>query len=399
MAGPRARICDVPWLEGAVAGLVPTAEHDWLLRACLDPGEAGQAAWRLYRAHVPDPRHRIGTDPRARVLAPLLHHALGHALGRKEGAERSFHTYLRTAYLQEALRSRNRQRLVGAVLTALADAGIEGIGLGETTLDETVYDEPALRHSGAVDILLHDADTPRAVRVAEHLGFALDPLAGARPGEAALRHESRLPLRLRARLFRWPCHGLPEEGMWARSRPGAIAGAPVRLLAPADGLTQVCGDLFDAPVSPGLQWAVDAWSLMRRAPAMDWRALLEAANRGGLAVPLAVTLGHLARRLGAPIPPDILAAVQELARRADPLARDMALMAARRASSRGLWRTVAGAPGFAGRLAVVGHTLFPSRAYLELTQRVATPGSASHLRRLARGARAAARVRPRPGHD
>jgi hypothetical protein len=391
MATTRARDPDARWLDGAVASLMPTAEHDWLLRACLDPGEAGQAAWRLYLGHASDPRHRIGMDPRTRVLAPLLH----HALRRQEDSDRAFHTYLRTAYLREALRSRNRQRIVGAVLAALVEAGIDGIALGETALDETVYDEPALRHSGAVDVLLRDADTPAAVRAAERLGFALDPAAGARPGDAALRHELGLPLRLRTHLFRWPCHGLPEEETWARSRPGAVAGVPVRLLSPADGLVQVCGDLFDAPVSPGLQWAADAWSLVRRAPTMDWTVLHEAAERGRLAVPLAVTLGHLARRLGAPIPPDLLAALRESTRRADPLARDMALRAARRASWRGLWGTIANAPGWTGRLAVVGHTLFPSRAYLQLTQGAGDPGAASHLRRLGHGARAAVRAAAR----
>jgi hypothetical protein len=104
-------------------------------------------------------------------------------------------------------------------------------------------------------------------------------------------------------------HELPVHELLARSRPGALFGAPVRFLAPEDELVVMAMNHAADHFRGGFVRFLDAW-LIDRAEVIDWTVVTERARRAGAAAASWLTLSHAKRVAGLSVPDDVLTDLQ-----------------------------------------------------------------------------------------
>jgi hypothetical protein len=110
-------------------------------------------------------------------------------------------------------------------------------------------------------------------------------------------------------------------------------------------------------------WASDAWFILTRRAALDWRGFQEGVRRPNLALPLAAMLTFLPGDLEAPVPDHVLTALEHAARRTDGLGRQIAVAGAHRAGRAGLRELARGASCGRDRLTLARWVLLPSPKY------------------------------------
>jgi len=344
----------------ALSAILPSPAETWLLQACLLPGDRARAAWAASGGQGGHVVHLFREDTRGlKMLGPLLNRAVH---GNSLPASPTALTVLRTAQLREELRSREYRRILGHVLSTLAAAEIPAVVLQGAALSELVYDDPSLRHSHDVELLLDEADLPRAVSVLTAAGLG-------RPVDASLarvffEHPSGLPVVLQRDLFGEALYGPRANEAWAASERRAIAGAPARVLSRLDNLLHVCGRASYFPTRDSLLWVCDAWLLATRGSGLDWDQLIERATASRLLLPVDVVLGYLVQELDAPVPGPVLARLHAAAATVDPLTLDVALFGARASGRSGLVGLLRAAGSWQERLRLLHRLLFPSAAYM-----------------------------------
>jgi len=350
-------------LECALESVWPKEPSVQLLRACLLSGQPAREAWQRFAAHVERPKPFIEQDQTGlKGLLPLL-----HAAARSNGfeAEPGLWTYFRSAVLREELRYRVYRDLCGQVLGALVEAGLEVVALKACALAEIVYDEPALRHCHAIELLVADGDRPRAAPVLDRLGFRPARLREARPGRRqGFRHTHGLPLVLHVDLFDPPVYRSDTEALWSESVPATVAGVSVRALAPAHNLVHVLAAAYDDPQRGGLRWACDGWLLCRRLDGPGWQELQRHTQACRLELPVHTMLRFLEGALAAGVHHETLSSLGEAAGRSPRPAREAALSGAvgSLSAARGAWSRGLGVP--AVRRDFLRFLLCPTTSYL-----------------------------------
>lgn len=353
----------IPPLSHPLSILLPTEEQTWLLQACLWSGKQGEQAWEKWSGDIGDPANFLREDTEGvKGLLPLLFHSLQD---KDVSIDKEFHTYLRTAYLRDELRSKAYSEICRDVASTLNTAGISAVLLKGAALAETVYPLPVLQHSHYLDILINNNDLSRAVALLPSLGFA----RSSEPNRCEWKkcefvHESRLPLVIHRRLFGIPFFHIPMEEVWARSGTHMISGVPTRLLTPADNLFHICGSVFDPERHESLRWVCDAWFIIHRCPDLDWDLLVSCARRSQTALPLFVTVSYLADALKAPIPSCVLTQLREAALEADKICYEAALFSVQTSSRGGLTKILRSCDDWRTLAFVVKWALFPSPRYL-----------------------------------
>ena len=358
-----------PVLADALRVILPGRERTALLRACLLSGEAGRSAWEAWQERTGDAKKTFEDDNTGlKGLLPLVQAAL-----ERNGVtgDRPMLTYARAARLREELRSKVYREICGRVLAALAAADVPVIALKACVVAETAYESPAVRHCHAVDLLVRDGDMARTAQIlaAREFTRAWVQLAPG-PHHVSYQHSSSLPLELHSRLFNIPCDELSMDGIWARSQPRTIAGAATRILSPADNVLHVCGHAAGVRARANLRWAADAWHIIDRHRDLDWQGFLDCAEASGLALPLYVMMRYLAEDLDAPVPPHVVAALAETARRGGGREREAALLGALTgltATVRALFRE---AGGWRTRARLIRFVVLPSPACMGWSYRI-----------------------------
>jgi len=331
-------------LAGTLSFLLPDPPAAALLAVCLRPARAREA-WRAWE--------RGGGDlDDHRSLLPLLDEG-----ARRGGVElpAAIGARLAGARLHETLRLAAIRALARDALDRLAGAGIEPLVIQDLALAETAYEDPALRHCHALDLLLPPGTVAGAAAALAGGGFEARPPT---PGPwKEIVHASGFPVRL----GEVPVPGFPASGeaarLEARSRPATIAGRPARVLAPEDALAIACGRAAVSAERRTLLWACDAARLVESGAELDWDGVVGAATGRGLELPLAAMLGWLSSELGVPVP---AAAIEELERRSRDRPVEPVLDCVRadgRASPGALLRRAA---GWRERWTVIRWTAFPS---------------------------------------
>jgi hypothetical protein len=377
-----------PALSLAMRRVLPAPEQTLLLRACLSSGEAERAAWADYLGGGPDLERllRYG-PPEVRRLAPLLFVALRDA---QAPVDKALLTILRTAHLREEVRSREYRRVCGTVLSALEAAMIRFVVFRGAALGETVYADPALRHSHDINLFVPEAERPRAVDVLCRNGCRAR-LGGAEPDAVVVDHESGLPILLHSRFFRISFYRSDWDAIWDTADTGRVAGHKVRLLSPTDALLHACCQASHAVRLQPFGWAADAYLIVQRHPHLDWTNLLESARRSRTEIPTHVALAYLARELSAPVPAPVLERLAAATSTVDPVERDVALLAARSRGGMRLGTLLRGGATPRVKLTSLRWLLLPSRGYLEWAYGRRRPLAAMPLVYLARVARYVAR--------
>ena len=150
-------------LPKVLSVILPTPEDTLLLRASY-AGESGKLACEAWLK-----QHQHGFKKEAiKAFLPLLLRAT-----QKHGVkvDAAFLTVLRTATLREELRTNTYKRICRDVFLALSDQIIPTIVLGGAALADTVYADPALRHSHDIDVLIPEVQFSRTESLIASLGF------------------------------------------------------------------------------------------------------------------------------------------------------------------------------------------------------------------------------------
>jgi hypothetical protein len=324
--------------DDVLATVWPDELRTLFLRTCVGDGAEASDAWRRFVSITGNPKGFIERDMSGfKGLLPLVHSA-----ARRNAFELDpkLWTYLRSATLREELRYGAYRDLCGRVLSACVDAEIPVIALKACALAETVYEAPAERHCHAIDLLVSAGALTHIERVLRPLGFCPARISEARPGgRRGFRHESGLPLVVHCNLFDPPIYPIEVNSLWSASTEATIAGAPVRVLAPAHSLLYILVAAFHDPGRDNARWACDTWRLLDSRTGLDWNELVRQAQLGGLEIPVLTMLRFMAGPLGATVPKSVLATLATSAHKSSRPTREAALSAAIRGLSalREIW--------------------------------------------------------------
>ncbi|MGE3968199.1 MAG: nucleotidyltransferase family protein [Dongiaceae bacterium] len=258
-----------------------------------------------------------GVDPGLVRLLPLLQDNPAAA-----ALPPSIHTAIADSHRLAKLRFILMERAARNLAQLFAEAGITPLFLKGFALASQVYESPALRPMGDLDLAVPDADFARAAALLAGLGYREKPgrRMGLGPGLHALtfKHAKTGEIvdlhRFVLACSRWDG---ADAGFWARALPMPVGDATARTLAPEDHLLHGClhGHARNVLQSP-FRWMVDAHRILVHSGAgFRWDVLLEEVARQRCGGVLAATLGFLAAELGAPVPPGIPAALAATKRR------------------------------------------------------------------------------------
>jgi hypothetical protein len=371
-------------LARLLAAGLPSAEETLLLRACLHEGEAGRRAWDAARSvwepAICSPSGDTLADREAvKLLWPLLAGAL-----RRNGMTPTpgVQSALQALSLREEVRSRVYRQICGQALDIVSGHGLSAIVLNGAALAETAYPDPAMRHCHDIDLLVPRSQLlPAATAlVAQGSWHRTGSSAG---DDVQLTHDSGLALELHTRLVPTRYHPMSRHAVRKRSRAATIAGCPVPVLSPADGLLHLCGLWSSRPGSRSLRRLCDGWFIVDRNPDLDWDLVVRNGIRARLAVTLFVTLGYLRTELAAPIPVATLEQLAVAAARSGVTERQLALRRARLGSRGGIRALLRMSPDLKARGLLLRWMLWPSPDYLRVVSgtRGALPMTYWYLRR------------------
>lgn len=283
----------------------PTPAQLQLLRAALLDGEPAQSAWRNWRAAVDLDRLDAGSER----LLPLLIHNLKR-LGVEEPDLGRYGGILQYTFVA----NRRRVARLTPVLRALDEAGIPAMLLKGLGLAVHHYAHLGLRPMADTDLLVPVADLARAMSILDAHGWR----GTSMPPDVGLRHAlqcvaadgQQLDLHWR---FMWELSGDDRaDAVWTRAAPGAVDGAPVRVLAADDMLLHVVVHGARWNTVPPVRWVADAVTVLTAAGAsFPWGRLVESARAGGLVLPLRDALEYLAACLDVPVPAEVVFALRQ----------------------------------------------------------------------------------------
>lgn len=360
-----------PALRGALSALLPSPAETTLLKACLAPGDTGREAWAGFQKQERELTELFRTDRgELKRLGPLLFDNL-----RRNGAptDARLLTVLKTGFLREELRSRIYHDILGQALRALEAEGIDALVLGGAALSLWAYDQPALRHSHDIDLLVGQRNVAGAAAALRSAGFAAE--GNSPPGGSdtmVLCHGTGLPVRLHTSLFELSCHSAPVEALRTGSRAVATGEMSARVLGPEDSLAHVLGRAASSPRRSNLQWACDAWMICVRTPSLEQDRLLGVLGSARLLLAGVILLRYLGE-LGANIPSALLQEAERRTQAATALERDLALYGLRRGGPRGLLGVLRRMPSYATRFAMLRWLSFPSPGYVRWAYQLRSP--------------------------
>ena len=286
--------CAHPWNAG----------RDALMYAALGPPRPALDAWLKFQTSTIDP----WTDPVAIRWLPLIGWNLKDIAHARERAA-----------FQDAWRriwSSNRRVLASAipVLDALIASGIRVIVLKGAALAWSVYETPALRPIGDVDILVMPDDVPRARAILHDQGW--QPLRPVREQDLMTRHAfdyCKPPfgaIDLHWHLHHECCWDDADADVWKRAKPFPAEPHGLLMLDPADQLLQTCiHGLRWSPVHSA-HWVADAVHIVNRSGnALDWNIVVDEARRRRMTLQMREALRLLETRAGVTIPEHIARAL------------------------------------------------------------------------------------------
>lgn len=363
-------------LDRALSALRPERTERLLVTSCMAQGDACRDAWVEFQRESRALTELFRTDRgELRRLGPMLHHNL-----RRNDApvDSRLLTVLRTGFLREELRSRIYRTTLIQALSALNSAGVSVLVMGGASLGEWAYDDPALRHSHDIDLLVDDREIERARCALTEAGFAAEPSVEqtapsvTRERTAVMNHRNGLPVVLHTSLYEPSCHSSSFDDLRSGARSIAIDGTPALVLSAADSLAHAIGQACFTPRRTTLQWACDAWAISASRVEIDPERFFRTLAKARLVLPAAVLLRYLSES-GAPFPQALLGEATRRAKVTTALDRDLALHGLRRAIPGGFASVLRRMPDASTRAAMVFWTAFPTPAYVRWSHPLRNP--------------------------
>ncbi|MDA0990082.1 MAG: nucleotidyltransferase family protein [Verrucomicrobia bacterium] len=162
-----------PGEHDVFAVFLPSPGQSRLLKAALLDGQEGDAALSQWLGQVDNPVEALADlSLGARLLGPLICHT---RRASSEIVPTHLLTYLRTAYLREALRAETYYGICSSLFHALQERGIQFAVLKGSAIATLSYPERALRHCHDIDLHLGPGALGAAQQAACELGFQEAP--------------------------------------------------------------------------------------------------------------------------------------------------------------------------------------------------------------------------------
>ncbi|MEZ4863079.1 MAG: nucleotidyltransferase family protein [Caldilineaceae bacterium] len=256
---------------------------------------------------------------RRQGVAPLLFARLKHR-GWLAALPPACQAALEAAYYENCVRNLRLYQQLNAIITRLQQQGVAVLVLKGAALATTVYADPALRMMHDLDLLVDQAQLPRVCALLQELGYAF---ADETSLESDLLHRHHLPSLVKADgavavEIHWRItpperyQPLATGPLWARAMTTNLAGTACQTLAPTDQLLYVClHAAYHHSFQQGVRFLCDLDAIVRRwGPALDWDSIQTQARQQGWRPGLYLTLYLAHTLLAAPIPQQVLHALQ-----------------------------------------------------------------------------------------
>jgi hypothetical protein len=291
-------LAELPPVERLLVKLTQRRE----IRALLD-GEVMLLEERTFRERLTELAFRHGVY--GLVLSAIVRAPLAQSLSAEvlEEFTLSF-AHLRR---QAIVRDMERDRL----LSLLEQKGLMPVVLKGGALRETIYDQPAERSLGDLDLLCPDDQVESSIETLQASGYAYRRLSSDEAREAYRQHHFHF-------LLTHP-GGFVVEVHWALSRPHGdfhldhrafLARAverprasrpPLRVPSAEDMILHMASQNAEDAFAQ-LRRVVDVDRLIASTPHLDWNYLRQAARYGDVQILTAVALRLAQLLLGAPVP-------------------------------------------------------------------------------------------------
>lgn len=205
------------------------------------------------------------------------------------------------------------------VLQACRREGIEVLPIKGPVLAQQFYGNIALRRFVDVDVVVRRPDIDAAIRVLRHLGYeigreevkgSVDTTVQAQLGIEMVHPDRRIVVEVHWALLNHTYNiNLRPHDVWSRATNTRVGGVPVHAMQTEDLLLYLCAHGAKHHWSR-LKWACDVAEVVRRSPTLNWAMLRRraAALRCERIVSLGLAVAH--RWLGAPVPLDVLRAIE-----------------------------------------------------------------------------------------
>ena len=210
---------------------------------------------------------------------------------------------------------------VRTVLSRLAEAGLDFLVLKGPALAEQVYQDPALRWYGDLDIHVRDQDLAAAHQLLLSLGLRLqEAVTESPPKLVAQAPGAEWHYASEDGWFLVELHGddllhtglVPRDydGLWERAAHINVQGIPVQVLSLEDQLIALSAHVHYHGYTR-LNWLSDIAFIVRdHAEELDWDRLVQTIQVEEVQVPVYYTLYFLDRMLGVSIPESTLARIR-----------------------------------------------------------------------------------------
>lgn len=227
---------------------------------------------------------------------------------------------LQTAYAENTSRSAALTEELISIVGELNEAGIPVLPFKGPALAQAAYRDVALRYFLNLDLLLRDAEIPRAAAVLRSRGYEMEKPYGPIRTEARLHIDSKLPFRHTANGVQTELHcqvvprrygyRLSVDRLIARSREVSLPGATIRTLSPEDCLIVLALHSLKHGFWPCLKPVSDMAGVIACAPELNWEMLKAESHRLGTDRPLRLGLSLAHDLLGAGVPGSFLSEVE-----------------------------------------------------------------------------------------
>ena len=277
-----------------------------LMHVPKDPASKATDLRPLLRREAAPFLGRLSEESLALLEEASRHGLLAALAGRlPEGEPKLLQRYERLATVQE-LRDIALRKALEEVLFALGSAGILPVALKGPVLADPIYERPALRGAGDLDLLIAEAELARGVAALATIGFHRGP-----PLVEAYqrRHHHHLQLhraggpRVELHFRALSSFGvvIPTDLLLSRARSHHTPlGTPLRVLAPEDEIIVLSVHAASHQLARAA-WLFDLLLYLERHPALDWPEVSRRAIAYRCSRPLAYTLAR-AGALGAEVP-------------------------------------------------------------------------------------------------
>lgn len=279
----------------------PTEQQALILRAALSPPEPAMTAWLSLRERL----DLDSIDPASQRLLPLLERSL-----KRLGVEDPMLARCKGIHRYHWSRNQVLFHRGGALLAALAAAGVETLLLKGAALVTRYYGDPGLRPMNDFDVAVPAAAAVEAVAVLERSGWS--PAYRITPSFRRVKHAALFEDRagrhcdLHWRILEESSQPADDEDLWSASDEIEFLGQRTRILSPADQLLHVCVHGARWAPEAGIRWIADAM-LIIAAGGIDWLRLADGAGKRRFVLRMRESLEFLRTAFGAPIPEAVVA--------------------------------------------------------------------------------------------